>query len=390
MSFHEPPRFPRGFRCATTHCGIKDTPKPDLSLFVSERPAAAAAVFTKNQVPGAPVTVGRELIGAGRLQAVVVNSRVSNVGMGADGVARARRMGAAAAGALGIEPELVLMSSTGVIGVPLPIDKIEAALPGLAETLQDDPMEGARGIMTTDTHPKALSVSVGDEATLTVVGKGAGMIEPNMATMLVYAFTDAALDAPALDRALRTTVEDTFNMLSVDTDTSTSDTCALLANGLAGPVSETAFRAALREAFVAMTEMLARDGEGAQTLLRITVTGAASRTDARTVAKSLVNSPLVKTMVAGGDPNVGRILMAVGKCFEATVDADAITARVCGVPVLEGGRRTDFDEKAVRRLLGQDPVDLEVDLGVGSERARAWGCDLTHGYIDENAAYYST
>ncbi len=390
MTLHESPRFPTGFRCAATCCGIKTSGKPDLSLFVSDRPAAAAAVFTRNQVPGAPVVVGRERIRAGRLQAVVVNSRVSNVGTGEEGIARARRMGTAAGEALGVDPELVLMSSTGVIGVPLPIEKIEAAMPALAGALQDDPMEGARGIMTTDTHPKAVSLDVGERATLTVVAKGAGMIEPNMATMLVYAFTDAALDAPALDRTLRAVVDDTFNMLSVDTDTSTSDTCALLANGAAGPVSEDAFRQALVEAFTAVTEMLARDGEGAETLLRVTVTGAASREDARTVAKSLVNSPLVKTMVAGGDPNVGRILMAVGKCFDARVDPDRIEARIGGTPVVEGGRRAQFDDDAVRNLLEQDPVDLEVDLGVGEARARAWGCDLTHGYIEENAAYYST
>jgi glutamate N-acetyltransferase/amino-acid N-acetyltransferase len=390
MSFHESPRFPTGFRCAAAHCGIKESGEPDLSLFASERPASAAAVFTRNQVPGAPVRVGRELIRGGRLQAVVVNSRVANVGTGAEGVARARRMGAAAASALDIQPELVLMSSTGVIGVPLPIDKIEATLPELAGALQDDPMVGARGIMTTDTHPKALSMDVDGTATLTVVAKGSGMIEPNMATMLVYAFTDAELDPEVLDRALRGAVDGTFNMLSVDSDTSTSDTCALLANGMAGPVEEEAFRGALRRAFEAMTETLARDGEGASTLLRITVTGAATRDDARTVAKSLVNSPLVKTMVAGGDPNVGRILMAVGKCFEAGIDPDRIQARVCGVTVLEEGGKVDFDEAAVRRLLGEDPVDIEVELGVGEARARAWGCDLTHGYIEENAAYYST
>lgn len=250
-------------------------------------------------------------------------------------------------------------------------------------------MVGAEGIMTTDTHPKAISLDVGP-ATLTVVGKGSGMIEPNMATMLVYAFTDAALDAPALDRVLRRTVEDTFNMLSVDTDTSTSDTCALLANGLAGPVGEGAFEEALRTAFTRMTEMLARDGEGASTMLRVTVTGAATRAEARTVAKSLVNSPLVKTMVFGGDPNVGRILMAVGKCFDCAVDPDRLGASICGVAVLEAGRRTGFDEAAVRSLLRDDPVDLEVSMGLGDGMARAWGCDLTHGYVDENAAYYSS
>ena len=388
MALDPTPRFPRGFRCASTNCGIKTEGK-DLSLFASEVPATAAAVFTRNHVVGAPIVVGRELIRGGRLQAVVVNSRVSNVGTGDEGVARARRMGVAAAGALGIDPGLVLMSSTGVIGVPLPVEKIEEALPALASLLQDDPVVGAEGIMTTDTHPKAVSLSVGT-ATLTVVGKGSGMIEPNMATMLVYAFTDAALAAPALDRVLRSVVGETFNMLSVDTDTSTSDTCALLANGLAGPVGEGAFREALLEAFTRMTEMLARDGEGATTLVRVTVTGAADGAEGRTVAKSLVNSPLVKTMVFGGDPNVGRILMAVGKCFACTVAPERIAASICGVAVLAGGRRTDFDEGAVRTLLRADPVDLEVDLGVGSGRARAWGCDLTHGYVDENASYYSS
>jgi glutamate N-acetyltransferase/amino-acid N-acetyltransferase len=388
MAFHETPRFPRGFRCAAIHCGIKAEGR-DLSLFASETPAAAAAVFTRNKVPGAPIVVGRDLVRDGRLQAVVVNSRVSNVGTGEDGVVRARRMGEVTAATLGIDPGLVLMSSTGVIGVPLPIDKIESGLPALVAGLQDDPMIGAEGIMTTDTHPKAVSMSVG-EATLTVVAKGSGMIEPNLATMLVFAFTDAAMGASTLDATLREAVDTTFNMLSVDTDTSTSDTCAILANGLAGPVDTDDFRSALLEAFTRVTELLARDGEGATLLLRVTVTGAADRSEARTVAKSLVNSPLVKTMVFGGDPNVGRVLMAVGKCFDCTILPRRIGASICGVPVLVEGLREAFDERTVRELLRRDPVDLEVDLGVGEGRARAWGCDLTHGYIDENASYYSS
>ena len=222
------------------------------------------------------------------------------------------------------------------------------------------------------------------------MAKGSGMIEPNMATMLAFAFTDAGVEGPVLDTVLREVVDVTFNMLSVDTDTSTSDTCAILANGLSGPVGVDDLRAALLEAFTRVTEMLARDGEGATTLVRVTVTGAADAAEARTVAKSLVNSPLVKTMVFGGDPNVGRVLMAVGKCLDCTVRPDAIGASVCGVPVLARGAKTGFDEKAVRRLLRGDPVDIEVDLGVGEGRARAWGCDLTHGYVDENAAYYSS
>jgi glutamate N-acetyltransferase/amino-acid N-acetyltransferase len=392
--FHEAPRFPRGFRCAATLCGLKEEGQ-DLSLFASEVECAAAAVFTRNQVPGAPVVLGRELVRRGRLQAVVVNSRVANVGTGPRGIEDARRMGVAAARELGIDPSLVLMSSTGVIGVPLPIEKIEKGVSGLAAALQDDPVVGARGIMTTDTHPKALSLSVerDDERggpVITLVGKGSGMIAPHMATMLVYIFTDAAVSGAALDAILRRTADRTFNMLSVDTDTSTSDTCAILANGLAGPVDPDAFEDALHRACVRMTEMLARDGEGATRLLRIVVRGAADQVDARTVARSLAESPLVKTMVYGGDPNVGRILMAVGKCFGSRVAADRIGARLSGVAVLERGLRTAFDEGAVRELLLTDPVELEVDLGVGPSEARAWGCDLSPGYIEENAAYYSS
>lgn len=243
--------------------------------------------------------------------------------------------------------------------------------------------------MTTDTHPKALSISVGD-ATITWVAKGSGMIEPNMATMLAYIFTDAAFDAATLDALLRDAVHVSFNMLSVDTDTSTSDTCAILANGLAGTVDRAAFAAALRAGCVRMTEILARDGEGAAHLLRATVRGATSEVEARRVAKSLVNSPLIKTMVHGADPNVGRLLMAVGKCSDVRIDPAATDAWINGYQVVGGGARLSFDDAVVRAALSVEVVDLEVTLGVGSSTATAYGCDLTHGYVDENAAYYSS
>lgn len=389
---HDPPRLPPGFRCASTLCGIKREGR-DLALFVADRPCQAAAVFTRNRVPGAPVVVGRELIRGGVLQAVVVNSRVANVGTGSDGVDRARRMGAAAARELGIPPERVLMSSTGVIGVPLPLEAIEAGLDGLAAELQDDPVVGARGIMTTDTRPKAVSVSFPareGEAVLTAVGKGSGMIAPGMATMLVYLFTDARVDRGTLDRLLRVAVDRTFNMLSVDGDMSTSDTCAVLASGRAGPVEESVFRGALDLVCEAMTEMLARDGEGASRVLRVSVRGAAGEDEARVVARSLASSLLVKTMIHGGDPNVGRLLMAVGKCVDCTIEPERLAVRLAGVPVVQAGHRTDFDEAAVRDHLLGDAVELEVDLGVGGGAARGWGCDLGPGYIVENAAYYSS
>jgi glutamate N-acetyltransferase/amino-acid N-acetyltransferase len=283
----------------------------------------------------------------------------------------------------------VLVSSTGVIGVALPIEKIEAGVRGMSADLQDDPIVGAEGIMTTDTFAKALSISVGD-ATITWVAKGSGMIEPNMATMLAYIFTDAALDAAALDRLLREAAARSFNMLSVDTDTSTSDTCAILANGLAGPVDEAAFREALIAGCVRMAETLGRDGEGAGPLVRVTVRGARDAVEATTIAKSVVNSPLVKTMVHGADPNVGRLLMAVGKCFDCTVRPATTDAWINGYQVVRGGERLTFDDAVVRKALANEVVDLEIALGVGEARAVAYGCDLTKGYVEENASYYSS
>lgn len=388
MTFHDTPVLPRGFRCASRNIGLKPKAK-DLALFVSERDAAAAAVFTRNQFPGAPVVLGRETIGGGVLRAIVVNSKVSNVATGAAGLENARRMAAAAAAEVGTDPGKVLVSSTGVIGVPLPIGKIERGLAGMAAELQSDPIVGVHGMMTTDTHPKALSTTVG-KATITWVAKGSGMIEPNMATMLAYVFTDAAFDAPTLDRMLRRAVHVSFNMLSVDSDTSTSDTCAILANGLAGAVPEREFQEALTAGCIRMAETLARDGEGAKHLVRAIVRGAASERDARTVAKSLVNSPLVKTMVAGADPNVGRLLMAVGKCFDCTIRPDATDVAINGRAVVHAGARAEFDEAALRATLKEDVVNLEVSLGAGDATATAFGCDLTQGYIDENAAYFSS
>jgi glutamate N-acetyltransferase/amino-acid N-acetyltransferase len=384
--FHETPRFPQGFRCASRNCGLKPTAK-DLALFVSDVDAAAAAVFTRNHFPGAPVILGRETITGGRLRAIVANSKCSNVATGERGVENARRMAAAAAAEVGSTADRVLVSSTGVIGVQLPIDVIERGLSGMSKDLQDNPLVGAEGIMTTDTYAKAISASVND-ATITWVAKGSGMIEPNMATMLAYIFTDAAFDAPTLDRLLREAVRSSFNMLSVDSDTSTSDTCAILANGKAGTVDERAFAAVLATGCIRMTEMLARDGEGAEHLIRATVRGATNDDEARRIAKSLINSPLVKTMVQGADPNVGRLLMAVGKCFDCTIRMESTNAWINGHAVVEGGRRLEFEDAVVRKTLESEVVDLEVDLGVGGSEATAYGCDLTKGYIDENAAYY--
>jgi glutamate N-acetyltransferase / amino-acid N-acetyltransferase len=388
LEFHEVPKLPRGFRCASRNCGIKPAGK-DLSVFVSDVDAAAAAIFTLNRFPGAPVLLGRETIRAGVLRAIVVNSRVSNVATGEEGLVNARRMAAAAAAELGTTPARVLVSSTGVIGVPLPIDRIEAGLRGMAADLEADPLVGAEGIMTTDSHPKALSLSVG-AATVTIIAKGSGMIEPNMATMLAYIFTDAAVDAASLDGMLRAAADVSFNMLSVDTDTSTSDTCVIMANGLAGAVDAGALMDALQLACVRMTEILARDGEGATKLLRASIRGAHTVAEARRVAKTLINSPLIKTMAYGADPNVGRILMAVGKCLDATYESGRVGASINGFVVVEDGQRARFDDDTVRAQLAGEVVDLEIDLAAGDAEATAYGCDLTEGYVRENASYYSS
>ena len=386
--FDSPPVFPKGFRCASRNVGLKPSAR-DLTLFASDVEAEATALFTRNHFPGAPVLLGRETLRHGRLRGIIANSKVSNVATGQRGLDNARRMAAAAAAELGTTADRVLVSSTGVIGVPLPIEKIERGIVGISADLQSDPMIGAEGIMTTDTHPKALSARAGN-ATITWVAKGSGMIEPNMATMLTYIFTDAAFTANELHEMLTSAARGSFNALSVDTDTSTSDTCALLANGLAGPVDREQFEEVLRAGCLEMTEILARDGEGATRLIRVGVSGAASEEDARTVAKSVVNSPLIKTMVHGADPNVGRLLMAVGKCFDCTINPATTDAWINGFQVVSKGERLDFDDQVVRETLSHDSVELTIELGVGSGTARAYGCDLTHGYVDENAAYYSS
>lgn len=380
--------MPEGFQCASVNCGLKDK-GTDLSLFISDVTANAAAVFTQNRFPGAPVIVGREIIKKGKLRAIVVNSKVSNVGTGAEGVENARKMGTSLAHEFSIDPSEVLMSSTGVIAKPLPIDLIEKGIRGIGKNLSSDPLVGAQGIMTTDTFPKALSLSVGD-ATLTMVAKGSGMIEPNMATMLVYIFTDAAIESRTLDTILRSAVDISFNMLSVDTDTSTSDTCVIMANGLKGPVDEQAFSQALHFACIEMTQLLARDGEGATKLLTAEVNNAYSRTEARYIAKALINSPLIKTMAFGADPNIGRILMALGKCFDCHVEPPVIEISINGTLVYKNQTRVDFDETKVRKLLSGDRVAISVNLNAGKDKAMAYGCDLTQGYIEENAAYYSS
>jgi glutamate N-acetyltransferase/amino-acid N-acetyltransferase len=298
-------------------------------------------------------------------------------------------MATAVANEFSVPENEVIMSSTGIIGRQLDIELIEKGIKGLSEGLSEDPIVGAKGIITTDRYPKSLSLYVGD-ATVTIVGKGSGMIEPNMATMLVYIFTDAEIEADTLDSMLKSATNNSFNMLSVDTDTSTSDTCVIMANGLAGKVDNEEFYKILEIGCSEMTKMLARDGEGATKLLTASISGAKDNQEAKYIAKAMINSPLIKTMAYGADPNIGRVLMVLGKCFECDITPEKIEVKINDTLVYKDMTRVDFDEAAVRTLLSGDEVDIEVHLGAGEGNAVAYGCDLTEGYIEENAAYYSS
>jgi len=386
-----PPLPVPGFSWLGKNIGIKDD-TPDFAVAFSRVPCSAAGVFTRNNFPGAPVIVGREHLRGSHLQAIVVNSKNANVATGPDGIEDARRMCRAIGAALGIEPRLVLPSSTGVIGRPLPIARIEAACREARDELQEAPEaleRFARAIMTTDTRPKWTSRRIGP-ATLSAVAKGSGMIEPNMATMLSYFFTDAALEPAALQDVLNRAVNRSFNRVSVDTDTSTSDTVVVMANGQAGPVEPAAFEEAFTDAAIELAQAIARDGEGATRLVEITCCEAPSQAAALAIAKAVVNSPLVKTAIHGADPNWGRFVMAVGKVFEHPVPLEALRIEFAtpGGPLTIAAER--LDEAALQRIsdyLRGETVQIRIRLGQGQHAETVWGCDLSEGYVHINADY---
>ncbi|MGE5304999.1 MAG: bifunctional glutamate N-acetyltransferase/amino-acid acetyltransferase ArgJ [Alphaproteobacteria bacterium] len=379
---------PQGFLSLAKNVGIKDDTL-DLTVIYSTVRARAAAMFTRNRFPGAPVIIGRDHIADGFAQAVVINSKNANVAMGQTGFDNATETCRIVGEELGIDARDVLPFSTGVIGRPLPMDKIRAGLRGIRDQLKPNDLAlAAQAIMTTDKYPKYISRQVGS-ATIAGIAKGAGMIEPNMATMLVYLMTDAELLGSVLRPMLRRVVNRTFNSMSIDTDTSTSDTVVLMANGLAGPVKPRLFETALTEVCEYLTREIARNGEGATKLITVDVSGANTKAQAKRVAKLVVNSPLVKTAVYGCDPNWGRVIMAVGKSFDDTIAPGRVTIRFGEAKVFELGSPVDCDLEALRQYLGQSEVTIAVDLGIGKASARVWGCDLTEGYIKENA-YYTT
>lgn len=389
-----------GFRAAGVACGIKPASALDLALVAAERPCSAAGAFTTNRFAAAPVLYDRAALAANPsgMRAIAINAGCANACTGEEGLADAREMAGLVATALGCEAGAVLVMSTGVIGVRLPMERLRAGIPQAAQALSSEGgTAAARAIMTTDTRPKACAVRthvLGRPVTVAGMAKGAGMIHPNMATMLALIATDAAATPPVLDTLLHRAVARSFNAVTVDGDTSTNDTVLLLANGLAGHApltdADAPEAAPLAEAVLAvavhLAQAIARDGEGASHFVTVTVRGAASEADAWRAAKAVANSPLVKTAIYGGDPNWGRVLCAVGYSG-CQVDPARATLWFGDVALVAGGRPLDYDEKRAAAILREPEVTITVDLGLGAGEATVWTCDLTHKYVDINAHY---
>lgn len=390
---------PKGFLAATTRAGLKKAGE-DLALIVSERPAVAAAVFTTNLVQAAPVLVSKEHLRYRTQRAIVINSGGANACTGEAGLQDARQTARVVAEQLGCKPEEVLVASTGVIGMRLPMEKLMAGvLTAAASLAREAGSRVAEAIMTTDTRPKRASKKIklgGKTVTLAGVAKGAGMIHPNMATMLSFVTTDAAIGKVALNAALKQAVRRTFNRLSVDGDTSTNDTLAVLANGAAenalirtaqGADFET-FTKALTDICRDLTIQIARDGEGARKLITLQIKNAPTERDAEKIAATIITSPLVKTAIAGADANWGRILAAAGRSG-AKFDVQLVEIKLGNLVVARQGGGLKFDEARALEILKKDEVVITVDLHQGVAQVTAWTCDMTEDYIRINADYRS-
>lgn len=390
---------PRGFTAAAVAAEIKYVGRNDLAIVYSKVPAQAAAVYTLNRFKAAPLQVTEQNIANGVAQAIVVNSGIANAGMGSEGLMQARQMSDWAAEALGIAKDDVVVASTGVIGMPLPMEKVKAGIEKASKVLYaDGGHDAARAIMTTDTVCKEMAVQlrISDKVvTIGAMAKGSGMIHPNMATMLGFITTDVNIDQKALQAAFKANIDDSFNMVSVDGDTSTNDMVAILANGQAGNDLLTeespdfpAFKQALRDICIAMAQKIAGDGEGATKLVECTVTGAATMQDARLAAKAIIASSLVKTAIYGNDANWGRIACAAGYSG-AQFDPNKVNILIGDVQVAKDGMGLQFDEAKATEILKQKKVKILVDFHIGEEEATAWGCDLTYDYVKINADYRS-
>ncbi len=391
----------KGFKAGGVHCGIrKNRTKRDLALIFSEVPCTAAAVYTQNLVKGAPLLVTKAHLTDGKAQAVICNSGNANT-CNADGVEIAEKMSAAAASSLGISPEDMVVASTGVIGQPLPLDPIVEAIPSLAACLSEDgSADAGEAIMTTDTILKEIAVEFeigGKLCRMGGIAKGSGMIHPNMATMLVFITTDTAISSAMLQKALSSDITETFNMLSIDGDTSTNDMVSVLANGMAGNMEITEdgeafsiFMKALNTVTVHLCRMIAGDGEGATKLLECKTTGAMDMKTAKTVAKSVICSSLLKAAMFGADANWGRVLCAIGYSG-ADVDVTKVDVSFRSekgeIAVCKDGSGVPFSEEKAKEILLEKEIEILVSLGDGPCSSTAWGCDLTYDYVKINGDY---
>jgi glutamate N-acetyltransferase/amino-acid N-acetyltransferase len=375
---------------------IKANGKNDLAFIFVPNAYGSAGVFTRSAFAAPPLIYTKQAIKRGTLKALIVNSGCANAATGAEGMRDAKQTARLAARHLGIKPHEVALASTGIIGNRLPMEKMEA---GLAKLLANPHARNgdatAKAIMTTDLTQKEVFVSAlidGERITVAGCAKGSGMIAPNMATMLGFLVTDAKVDSKTLQAALTSAVNDSFNMTSVDTDTSTNDTVLVFSSGergrkISSAAQRKAFTTLLTSACQNLAKQIAADGEGATKLIEVEVLGARTESEARRVAMNIINSPLVKTAIHGADPNWGRVLAAAGKDPAITVDPSRVDLTFAGVPVMRRGKIVPHDRTTIRKLMSGRDVPIQLNLNVGKGRARGWGCDLTHGYVDINVSY---
>ena len=391
--------FRKGIKDAGVKAGIKKSGNLDLALIYTEKEAAVAGVFTKNAVAAAPVIVSREVVKGGKAHAIVANAGCANACTGETGLANARKMAALAAAEVGCAPDEVLVGSTGIIGVNLPMDKLEAGIKAAAAELSEDGSKNAgNAIITTDTYSKACSceVEIGGQAVrFGAIAKGSGMIQPNMATMLCYITTDANISSQLMQKALSEIVEVSFNMISVDGDMSTNDTVLVLANGASGAAEITdgspeyeKFYATLKEICQELSKRIAADGEGATKFLTINVSGTKTFEDAKTVAMSIAKSPLVKTAFFGEDPNWGRVICAVGYAGIPMVPEKTVI-KFGGVPVYANGLGAEFNEDDIHKVMAEHDIVIDVEMGMGDAQATVWSCDFSYEYVKINGEYHT-
>ena len=391
--------FPKGFSAAGVKAGIKKSGNPDLAVIYTKTEAVVAGTFTQNQVAAAPVFASKKVVATGTAHAVVSNSGCANACTGAVGDADAKKTQEVAAAALGCNPLDVIVGSTGVIGVPLPMDKVEAGVKQAISELDPDGSEkAANAIITTDTHTKSCSTTVnigGKDVRFGAIAKGSGMIRPNMATMLCYITTDLAIDQKLLQEALSTVVETTFNMISIDGDMSTNDMVIVMANGEAGNAKITEKGAdydkvveVLHAISEGMAERIASDGEGATKFLKIHVHGTKNFADAKTVGMAVANSPLVKTAFFGEDPNWGRVICAVGYAG-VPMDPEKTVVSFGGIPVYAHGVGANADKDALAKAMAEHDIVIDIDLADGPEEATVFSCDFSYEYVKINGEYHT-